>query len=195
MCGFPILHINKYLKVLVQHQNRFVAMCEEFPRDPIMGAKAGFDRRVVRIITPGTLIDEPFLNPYENNYLLAISPLKAHSESDTLVNIKSVTVGLAWIDVSTGEFFAKSTTYDSLRDELVRISPREVVLDEGFKSATAHPIRKVLAEEDCLISYLSTGQTSENMDIPLPASEYQSSADDITAQIHGVDAPISLSRS
>ncbi|OBZ78758.1 hypothetical protein A0H81_00596 [Grifola frondosa] len=49
-----------------QH-NRSVALCEEFLRSPLEGAKGGFDRRVVRIVTPGTLIDEPFLNPYENN--------------------------------------------------------------------------------------------------------------------------------
>ena len=63
MAGFPIMHLHKYLKILVQDHSRLVALCEEFPKDPAVGAKAGFDRRVVRIVTPGTLIDEPFLNP------------------------------------------------------------------------------------------------------------------------------------
>ena len=54
MAGFPIMHLHKYLKVLVQDHSRLVALCEEFPKDPAVGAKAGFDRRVVRIVTPGS---------------------------------------------------------------------------------------------------------------------------------------------
>src|SRR5262245_41534938 len=98
MCGFPLMHLDKYLKILVQQNKRFVSMCEEFPR-PSPETK-GFDRRVVRIITPGTLIDEPFLNQYENNYLLAISPSTLSSAAEP--GQENLT-GLAWIDISTGE--------------------------------------------------------------------------------------------
>lgn len=149
MCGFPLVHLDKHIKVLVQQNKRFVAMCEEFPRYSALGAKE-FDRRVVRVITPGTLIDEPFLNPYENNYLLAISaPEIVESLHDTS------TLGLAWIDVSTGEFFSKLATFDDLRDDLARISPREVVLDKNFESIKAHPIFHALAEEDNFVAYIS----------------------------------------
>ena len=123
MCGFPILHLHKYLKILVEKNKRRVAICEEFLREPLKGPKSGFDRRVARIITPGTLIDEPFLNPDENNYLLSIAtagPLGGTTD----------VVGLSWIDVSTGEFFTKECTVEKLRDELVRIAPREVVMDK-----------------------------------------------------------------
>jgi DNA mismatch repair ATPase MutS len=123
MCGFPILHLHKYLKVLVEKHKRRVVMCEEFFREPLEGPKGGFDRRVVRIITPGTLIDEPFLNADVNNYLLSVGargPLESTSQI----------IGLSWIDVSTGEFFAKECTIGNLRDELVRIAPREVVMDK-----------------------------------------------------------------
>lgn len=122
MCGFPILHLHKYLKVLVEKNKRCIAMCEEFLREPLKGPKSGFDRRVARIITPGTLIDEPFLNADENNYLLSVGtmgPLEGTAD----------VVGLSWIDVSTGEFFTKECTVENLRDELVRIAPREVVMD------------------------------------------------------------------
>ena len=106
MCGFPLMHVNKYLKILVQDNNRFVAMCEEFMKSRILGPKGGFDRRVTRIVTPGTLIDEPFLNQYENNYLLSVHfPPTVSNDGDVEVDTP---VGLAWIDVSTGEFFAKS---------------------------------------------------------------------------------------
>jgi DNA mismatch repair ATPase MutS len=146
MCGFPLLQLNKHLKTLVQQHNRFVAMCEEFPRPATSDEQAGFDRRVVRVITPGTLIDEPFLNQYENNYLLAVGMSADSQKSDSL--------GLAWIDVSTGEFFAKTSTYDGFRDELARIGPREVVLDKWLEQTTSHPVCQALNEEGNLVSYI-----------------------------------------
>jgi len=129
MCGFPILHLHKYLKVLVEKNKRCVAMCEEFLRAPLEGPKGGFDRRVARIITPGTLIDEPFLNADENNYLLSVGI------PEPLENTAQI-VGISWIDVSTGEFFAKECTVENLGDELVRIAPREVVMDKNTANDT-----------------------------------------------------------
>ncbi|KAJ7597248.1 muts domain V-domain-containing protein [Mycena floridula] len=155
MCGFPIMHIDKYLKILVQTNNRFVAMCEEFPKYS-QGAKE-FDRRVVRVITPGTLIDESFLNQYENNYLLAISPTEP-------------TLGLAWIDVSTGEFYSKHTTFESLRDDVARISPREIVLSNSLRSNSSHPVLEVLAEEQHVLAYVEMAEHSE-IPVPVPVPE------------------------
>ena len=136
------MHLDKYLKILVKQHKRFVAMCEEFPRPPSLNAKDGLARRVVRVITPGTLIDESFLNPYENNYLLAISSGASDGP-----------LGLAWIDVSTGEFFSKSSSYEGFRDELARISPREIVLEKVLEDDPSHPVRKVLAEDGNFVSY------------------------------------------
>ena len=148
MCGFPLIHLDRHLKTLVQHEKRFVAMCEEFPRYTNSGAKE-FDRRVSRVITPGTLIDESFLNPLENNYLVAISLSR---END----VKNL-VGLAWIDVSTGEFFSETCTLESLQDELARLAPREIVLDSVFKTLKNHPIFTSLSEDSsCLIAYTSS---------------------------------------
>ena len=141
------MHLDRHLKTLVQHEKRFVAMCEEFPRYTSSGIKA-FDRRVSRVITPGTLIDESFLNPLENNYLVAISMSKQH-------DVKSP-VGLAWIDVSTGGFFSETCTLESLRDELARLAPREIVLDNVFKTLKNHPFFLSLPEDCCLVSYTST---------------------------------------
>ena len=146
MCGFPLMHLDRHLKTLVQHEKRFVAMCEEFPRYINSGTKE-FDRRVTRVITPGTLIDESFLNPIENNYLVAISLSRQDVKNP---------VGLAWIDVSTGEFFSETCTLDSLQDELARLAPREIVLDNAFKMLQNHPFFTSLAEDRCLISYTSS---------------------------------------
>lgn len=145
------MHLDKHMKTLIQHHKRFVAMCEEFPKF-VSGARY-FERRVVRIITPGTLIDESFLNPYENNYLLAI-----HSDAD--LNDTSGAgssalnrIGLAWIDISTGDFLSKLSSLDMLRDDLVRINPREIVLDHQFQGLSSHPVRTILDEEDSFVSY------------------------------------------
>jgi DNA mismatch repair ATPase MutS len=126
------------------------------------------------VITPGTLIDEPFLNQYENNYLLALSVPESAQMSEP--------VGLAWIDVSTGEFFAETSVFESLRDELARIGPREIVLDRSLKSSTAHPIHRILSQDGDLVSYIS----SEEADLPTaPATE---TTDDITRS-----SPLSIS--
>ncbi|EPQ60899.1 hypothetical protein GLOTRDRAFT_30591, partial [Gloeophyllum trabeum ATCC 11539] len=158
MCGFPLMHLDKYLKILVQQNKRFVALCEEFHRTPLLGAKGGFDRRVTRVVTPGTLIDEPFLNPYENNYLLAIGISDCHHPSGEL--------GLAWIDVSTGEFFTNASTSDMLRDDLARIGPREVVLHSSV--AAEHPVRKTLTEEGYLVSHIEVELPAQHVDIGPP---------------------------
>ncbi|KAL5535471.1 hypothetical protein ACEPAF_3565 [Sanghuangporus sanghuang] len=165
MCGFPLMHLDKYLKILVQQYNRSVAMCEEFrkPRDANddLNTKASFERRVVRILTPGTLIDEPFLNPYENNFLLAIARDDKASQHD---------VGMAWIDVSTGEFYTRSTSLDTLKDHIARISPREVVLDTAFESDLADPIRSILSDSNCLVSF-SDRTTGSLEDVITPTNE------------------------
>ncbi|KAJ6519566.1 muts domain V-domain-containing protein [Mycena sanguinolenta] len=158
-CGFPLQHIDKYLKVLVQQHRRFVALCEEFPRWSKTGVVT-FDRRVARVVTPGTLIDESFLNQYENNYLLAISDLPEPGE-----------VGLAWIDVSTGEFYSKPATYDVLRDELARINPREIVLDQALERQKPPQLEQALAEEMHCVSYITPSVDEDQpKDTPADAS-------------------------
>ncbi|PPQ69068.1 hypothetical protein CVT25_004244 [Psilocybe cyanescens] len=149
MCGFPILHIDKHLKTLVQQEKRFVALCEEFPvqTSPKLNVKE-FERRIARIVTPGTLIDESFLNPLENNYLLAISPVTEPADCATLPE-----VGLAWIDVSTGEFFSKQCKLENVPDELARLAPREIVLEDSLCKKANHPIFSAFTEGSFLISY------------------------------------------
>ncbi|KAL4069487.1 muts domain V-domain-containing protein [Scleroderma citrinum] len=156
MCGFPIMHLDKYLKVLVLQHKRFVAMCEEFPHYQT-GQKPAFERRVVRVITPGTLIDEPFLNHYENNYLLAIAPESNISDGTE----DSHSFGLAWIDVSTGEFFTKTIPSESLKDHLAQICPREIVLPKELKNQLNHPARRAIEDEDIFISYSTQPPSSE----------------------------------
>ncbi|KAF9270425.1 hypothetical protein L218DRAFT_993042 [Marasmius fiardii PR-910] len=150
MCGFPLPHLDKYLKILVQQNKRFVAVCEEFLRYH-SGGKREFERRVVRVITPGTLIDESFLNQYENNFLLAVASAQAFECN----NDNRTPIGLAWIDVSTGEFFTKVVPFDSLRDEIARIGPREVLLRQTYEKETGNPLIAALEEADSVISFVN----------------------------------------
>jgi DNA mismatch repair ATPase MutS len=160
MCGFPVIQLQRHLKALVQQNHRFVALCEEFAQPVPPGNKPSYDRRVVRIVTPGTLIDEPFLNHFENNYLMAISPTASSSpaEHDEL--------GLAWLDVSTGEFFTKSTTVECLCDDIVRIHPREVVLPKKIKSVDPCPVRTIVQGECIVVSYFDTATPTHLQPLP-----------------------------
>lgn len=151
-------------------------MCEEFPRPVTLETKPGFDRRVVRVITPGTLIDEPFLNPYENNYLLAISSTYQPSTHGAQENEASGLIGLAWIDISTGEFFTKTSTYQNLEDELARIGPREIVVDKTLELDKSHPIRRTISDVEGFVSFISPSETTT----PEPAPYNQCGHDDIS---------------
>ena len=154
--GFPFFQLDRYLKILVQDLNRYVAIAEEFPNE-----KAGIpgelmhDRRVARIITPGTLIDENFMDPFTNNYVLAIH---VHDPGQEPNHNLSLPLGLAWMDLSTGQFFTQSTNLADLPSYLARIGPREIVLDEDLQASKDHGIFNVLAEDRHLITYASSAE-------------------------------------
>lgn len=162
MCGFPLTHLERHLKVLVQTHHRRVALCEEFKR-----VDGTFERRVTRIVTPGTLIDEAFLNPYENNYVLAISYTEKGDSP----------VGLAWMDVSTGEFFSQSCSLSALRDELVRIAPKEIVLNTSLENQPDHPLRLAMSEETTTFTSFVPSPANSTV---VPSPEEAPSTDDLT---------------
>lgn len=170
--GFPFFQLDRFLKMLVQDLNRYVAIAEEFPNDAADKVKSGglmHDRRVARIITPGTLIDENFIDPYANNYVLAIHVCDSTEAAQIAADegdghgirapstSRPLSLGLAWLDLSTGHFFTQSADLTSLSSILSRIGPREVVLDEDFESQKDHDIFSILAEDRHLITYSPQG--------------------------------------
>ncbi|KAI1208812.1 muts domain V-domain-containing protein [Annulohypoxylon truncatum] len=179
MAGFPFFQLDRFLKTLVLDLNCYVAIAEEFPNDPGDKIKSNglmHDRRVTRVITPGTLIDENFIDPYANNYVMAIhinhqendaagaaepnSSDNAIIEAERLAALRmnATPIGLAWIDVSTGQFYTQSTTLTSLGSILSRVGPREVVIDEVFESQSDHQLFSVLAEDKYLITFAPHSQ-------------------------------------
>ncbi|MEM7316261.1 MAG: DNA mismatch repair protein MutS, partial [Planctomycetota bacterium] len=122
MAGFPHHQMDGYLAKLIQLGHR-VAICEQV-EDPKQ-AKGLVKREVTRVVTPGTLTDDGLLDPREFNFLAATVFGKPLNRTGIQ------TVGVAWVELSTGVFFATSVGADRLGDELARIGPAEVlVLDD-----------------------------------------------------------------
>ncbi len=124
MAGVPYHAVGGYLRTLVERGFK-VAICEqmESPEEAKKRKGAKIVRReVVRVATPGALVDEEHLRSGEPNYLAAVVPqgrLPAAS-------------GLAALDISSGEFVSiECQNADTLRAELARLSPREIMADEA----------------------------------------------------------------
>lgn len=123
MAGFPHHQLESYLAKLIRQGFR-VAICEQV-EDP-KKAKGLVKRDVTRVVSPGTLTDDALLDPRESNYLAAIVADKNRVEHSDLV-------GLAWVELSTGQFFATRVPMQQLADELSRVQPSECLAVEEFE--------------------------------------------------------------
>jgi len=132
LCGVPYHAAQGYIAKLLK-AGRTVALCEQV-EDPKL-AKGLVRREVVRLYTPGTLIDTEFLSPGESHFLAAVAFSDATAPS---VKGQSV-IGLACVDVSTGEFwmteFQGAQAESQLMDELARLEPREVLHPDSTANA------------------------------------------------------------
>ena len=118
MCGVPYHSVNGYINKLIEKGYK-VAICEQL-EDPAL-AKGLVERDVIRVITPGTVIEEQMLPENANNYILSIFAANGVFE-------------LSWCDVSTGDFYTAELMGDryqqELMDQLTRIEPREIIANE-----------------------------------------------------------------
>ena len=118
MCGVPYHAVDTYVNKMIS-QGHKVAICEQM-EDPAL-AKGLVQRSVIRVITPGTVIEEKMLDGSKNNYIFAI---------DFCENA----IGYAYADVSTGAFTAAETYGTNAQtlvlDELTRLSPSEIIANE-----------------------------------------------------------------
>ncbi|MCP9450120.1 MAG: DNA mismatch repair protein MutS [Nitrospira sp.] len=142
LCGVPHHAATGYIAKLLK-AGKTVALCEQV-EDP-KTAKGLVRREVVRLYTPGTLVDTDLLAPNESNYLSALS-FRPNTDRPTLI-------GLAAIDVSTGEFwvteFHGSHAISLVSDELSRLEPREVLLPSGFAEEARMWIDRVKGARLC----------------------------------------------
>ena len=120
MAGFPYHQLDPYLAKIISAGHR-AAICEQV--EDAKQAKGLVRREVTRIVTPGTLTDDALLDPQASNFLAAVA-LPASMKSPT------PTAGLAWVDVSTGRFFAAAFPVEQIADQLARIEPAELLISD-----------------------------------------------------------------
>ena len=115
MCGVPYRAVQGYIARIIERGMK-VAICDQV-EDPAL-AKGLVKREVVRVITPGMIVENEFLEAKANNFLLAVARDKRM-------------IGLAYLDISTGTFrVTESGEADAVRDEIAGISPREILFAE-----------------------------------------------------------------
>jgi len=116
LAGFPYHALNNYLDKLVK-QGLKVVICEQI-EDP-KKAKGLVKRGITDIITPGSIIDEKLIDSIDHNYLSAI-----------YIEQKSKIIGFAVIDASTGDFIFTELGKDELKNEILRLKPSEIVVQD-----------------------------------------------------------------
>jgi DNA mismatch repair protein MutS len=114
MAGFPHHQLEAYLRKLLQAGHR-VAVCDQV-EDPSQ-AKGLVRREVTRIVTPGTVTEDNLLDPRQTNYLAALWP-------------NGQSVGVAWVELSLGQFWAADLSMAQLADDLGRLAPAELLIPE-----------------------------------------------------------------
>jgi len=142
LCGVPYHAATGYIAKLLK-AGRIVALCEQV-EDPKV-AKGLVRREVVRLYTPGTLVDTEFLAPCELNYLAALAV-----RSDT---VQERSIGLAVLEVSTGEFwgmeFHGPHAVTQLLNEVARLDPREVLFPADLAPQSSAWITQIAGTRLC----------------------------------------------
>jgi len=138
MAGVPYHAVDSYLSKLVKAGYK-VAICEQVSE---ADGKNLVEREVVRIVTPGTVLDEKSLEKKENNYILSIG-------------YDGEILGVAAADLSTGAFHTTQIKVDNLEyilaNELSKFSPSECILSDSLYEDTG--ILKILSSQECLNVY------------------------------------------
>ena len=123
LAGIPHHALDSYLSKLIQKGYK-VAICEQVgdaPKGPALSMPKGrtlMERQVVRVVTPGTVVEGNLLDQRANNYLAALA-------------VEDERAGIAYADVTTGEFVVAQLDIDALPAELDRLRPAELLLPEG----------------------------------------------------------------
>lgn len=117
MAGIPYHAVENYLSKLIE-KGYHVAICEQMGDQPTKGI---FPREVVRVVTPGTIVEPALLKGDRNNYLVSV--IKQDNQA-----------GVAFLDITTGEFFVTEFENEdidnAIRSEIIRLNPAEVVLPD-----------------------------------------------------------------
>ena len=143
LAGIPFHSADSYITKLVSKGYK-VAICEQ-TEDP-KTAKGIVKREVVKIITPGTVVDVEALDAKSNNYLMSI--LKVDNK-----------LGVAYIDITTGEFkvteVEKDDDFVKLFNEVNKIEPKEVLVTEDFYGEIKEKLDDFLQKNDSVVTFVN----------------------------------------
>ncbi|SHJ78719.1 DNA mismatch repair protein MutS [Tepidibacter formicigenes] len=118
MCGVPYHSSNSYISKLIENGYK-VAICEQV--EDASASKGLVKRDVVRIISPGTVMEENLLDNKKNNYLMSIY-------------VDNNKVGISYVDITTGDFYATSIEENNLVEEIAKIQPKEIIYNDNSLS-------------------------------------------------------------
>lgn len=151
MCGVPYHAAEVYISRLINKGYK-VAICEQL-EDP-KKAKGMVKRDVIRVVTPGTVIESNLLDEKKNNYIMSIFK-------------KGIYFGLAVCDVSTGDFYAteirETNNFPLVLDEIARYTPAEIIVNEVLEK-TPEEIEKIKERFHSFISYRPEGTFGESLE-------------------------------
>jgi DNA mismatch repair protein MutS len=122
MCGIPWHAHEMYLTKLVKNGHR-VAICDqiETPAEAkLRGCKGPIERKVVRVVTSGTIVEQEMLQGKINNFLFSISSRVGDN------------LGIAYADVSTGRFFVEEIKFEDLLSTISKIAPSEIICPDNL---------------------------------------------------------------
>ncbi len=133
MAGVPYHAVDGYISRLIE-KGYHVAICEQMTEPDGRGL---VEREVVRVITPGTVVESEMLSEDKPNYLMAIFPVGDSDSGGWTM------AGLAYADISTGEFATTQLSGDNaavaVLEELGRLNPREVLIPESWAKRVTLP--------------------------------------------------------
>ncbi|MBT4823974.1 DNA mismatch repair protein MutS [Candidatus Woesearchaeota archaeon] len=132
LAGLPYHALDNYLAKLIRAGIK-CAICEQIENPKF--AKGVVKRDVVRVVTPGTIIDSGLISDKANNYLMSLYFSMNFANSNTSSSSKILNqsketenvIGIAIVDLSTGEFLTTEVSEDKLMSEIHRISPAEII--------------------------------------------------------------------
>ncbi len=153
MCGVPYRAYEAYLNKLTAAGYK-VAICEQM-EDPAQ-AKGLVERQIVRVVTPGTTVSPQLIEADRNHYLLAING-----------TMRSKTLGVAFTDVSTGEFEVCEFRFDELTrfyDFVSLLQPREILLAQSRSEAETQFLEELTKRILQLVSLGNSSESNENLE-------------------------------
>jgi DNA mismatch repair protein MutS len=145
MAGVPFHAVESYLRKMISAGHR-VAICEQ--AENAADAKGVIRREVVRLMTPGTITDDPLLDGRSDNYLAAVA---FHVTAND-----GFRAGLAWVELSTGTCTAMSASQGQVLDEIARLRPAEMLVPE-MPSGQPHEIAQRLKGMESLAVTIRPG--------------------------------------